>query len=69
MAGVPLYELILHPFCQRYSSFITSRSKFIVGMLILLLSQLNSLALDVAGHVTNNNNVTLSFFLKRQRMM
>jgi len=57
VAGIPLYEVVLYPLSQRYSFLITT--KFEVGMLILLLSQLNNLALDVAGHIISQKNITL----------
>ena len=64
VAGVPLYEIVLYPLFQRYSFFITTRTKFKVGMFLLLLHQLSNLALDVAGHMASGRNVTLSCFLE-----
>jgi len=64
VAGVPFYELVLYPLCQRYSFFITSRTKFKVGILFLLLHQLTNLALDVGGHITSNSNATLLCLFK-----
>ena len=64
VAGVPLYEIVLYPLFQRYSFFITTRTKFEVGMFLLLLHQLSNLALDVAGHMAGGRNVTLSCFLE-----
>ena len=64
IAGVPLYEFLLYPLFQRYSFFVTTRTKFIVGMFLFLLHQLSNLALDVAGHMASGRNVTLSCFLE-----
>ena len=64
VAGVPFYEFILYPLFQRYSFFIATRTKFKIGMFLLLLHQLSNLALDVAGHMASGRNVTLSCFLE-----
>ena len=64
VVGVPFYEFILYPLFQRYSFFITTRTKFKVGMFLLLLHQLSNLVLDVAGHMASDRNVTLSCFLE-----
>ena len=64
VAGVPLYEIVLYPLFQRYSFFITTQTKFKVGMFLLLLHQLSNLALDVAGRMVSDRNVTLSCFLE-----
>ena len=62
--GVPLFECFVYPLLQKYSEAVTILTKFKYGMFFLLLTQLNYLALDIAGYVvTSNKNITVPCLL------
>ena len=64
VVGVPLFECFVYPLLRNYSEAVTILTKFKYGMFFLLLSQLNYLALDIAGYVvTSNKNITVPCLL------
>ena len=64
VVGVPLFEFFIYPLLQKYSVAVTILSKFKLGMFFLLISQLNYIALDVAGYViASDKNSTVPCLL------
>ena len=60
VVGVPVFEYFLYPLLWKYESSITIFKRFITGMCFLFISQLNYLALEVAGNLLDSNkNITL----------
>ena len=64
VVGVPLFECFIYPLLQKYSVSFTASIKFNLGMVFLLINQLNYLALDIAGYViSSNKNITVPCLL------
>ena len=59
VVGLPVFECLVYPLLWKYESTITIFKRFITGMCFLFISQLNYLALEVAGNLLDSNkNVT-----------
>ena len=61
MVAVPIFEYLLYPlYLWKYEPFVTTFKKFLVGVVLMLLSQLNYLTFEVAGTVmARHHNQTL----------
>ncbi len=55
LVGVLLYECTLYPLLRRRIASVTISKKFLVGMIILLVSWIGYLTLDVTGHMLDSN--------------
>ncbi len=70
LIGVPLFELLIYPILKNCFKFHCSMTmRFNLGMLFLLLNQINYLGIDVAGSVmTDKENITLQCLLDSKRV-